>query len=49
MTTHDPVAASHADAVVFVVDGRIVGRLIGAGPDEVADALTGFATRRSVA
>ena len=24
MVTHDPVAASHADTVIFLADGRIV-------------------------
>jgi putative ABC transport system ATP-binding protein len=27
MVTHDPIAASYADQVVFLVDGRIVGEL----------------------
>jgi putative ABC transport system ATP-binding protein len=27
MVTHDPVAAAHADEVVFLVDGRVVDRL----------------------
>ena len=27
MVTHDPVAASYADAVVFLVDGRVGGRM----------------------
>jgi putative ABC transport system ATP-binding protein len=27
MVTHDPVAAAHADAVLFLADGRIVGQL----------------------
>jgi putative ABC transport system ATP-binding protein len=27
MVTHDPVAAAHADRVVFLADGRIVGEL----------------------
>ncbi|WP_424187858.1 ABC transporter ATP-binding protein [Actinokineospora sp. G85] len=27
MVTHDPVAASYADSVVFLADGRIAGRL----------------------
>jgi putative ABC transport system ATP-binding protein len=28
MVTHDPVAASHADRVVFLADGRIVDELV---------------------
>ncbi len=27
MVTHDPVAAAHADAVVFLVDGRVAGAM----------------------
>jgi putative ABC transport system ATP-binding protein len=27
MVTHDPVAAAHADAVLFLADGRIVDRV----------------------
>jgi len=27
MVTHDPVAASHTDRVVFLADGRVVGEL----------------------
>src|SRR3954470_20268362 len=27
MVTHDPVAASYADTVVFLVDGRVAGRM----------------------
>jgi putative ABC transport system ATP-binding protein len=27
MVTHDPVAAAYADAVVFLVDGRVAGRI----------------------
>jgi putative ABC transport system ATP-binding protein len=39
MVTHDPGAAARADAVVFLRDGRIVDRLVGAGPRQVADRL----------
>jgi putative ABC transport system ATP-binding protein len=39
MVTHDPAAAARADAVVFLRDGRVVGRLAGAGAAEVADRL----------
>ncbi len=27
MVTHDPVAAAHADSVIFLADGHIVGTL----------------------
>ena len=36
MVTHDPVAASYADAVVFLVDGRIAGRMDRPTADAVA-------------
>jgi putative ABC transport system ATP-binding protein len=36
MVTHDPVAASYADTVVFLVDGRVAGRMDGPTADAVA-------------
>ncbi|GAA4988984.1 ABC transporter ATP-binding protein [Kineococcus glutinatus] len=36
MVTHDPVAASFADAVVFLVDGRVAGRMENPTADAVA-------------
>jgi putative ABC transport system ATP-binding protein len=39
MVTHDPVAASYADAVVFLADGRIVGHLEAPSPQTVLDQL----------
>jgi putative ABC transport system ATP-binding protein len=39
MVTHDPLAAASADSVVFLSDGRIVDRLVGPTPREVADRL----------
>jgi putative ABC transport system ATP-binding protein len=39
MVTHDPVAASYADRVVFLRDGRITSELHGPTPDSVLDAL----------
>ncbi|WP_255951838.1 ABC transporter ATP-binding protein [Streptomyces odontomachi] len=36
MVTHDPVAACHADRVVFLVDGRLNGELAGAGAEDIA-------------
>ncbi|HEY5987987.1 MAG TPA: ABC transporter ATP-binding protein [Streptosporangiaceae bacterium] len=39
MVTHDPVAAGHADSVVFLADGRIVGRLDGPTPQRVLDRM----------
>jgi putative ABC transport system ATP-binding protein len=41
MVTHDPTAASYADAVVFLSDGRVVATLADPTPDRVLDALRG--------
>ncbi|MFD4603926.1 ABC transporter ATP-binding protein [Streptomyces sp. NPDC058464] len=42
MVTHDPVAASCADRVVFLVDGRVDGELTGAKADAIATRMTGL-------
>ncbi len=39
MVTHDPTAASHADRILFLVDGSIVAELRQPTPDAVLDAL----------
>jgi putative ABC transport system ATP-binding protein len=39
MVTHDPVAASYADAVVFLGDGRIVDRLTEPTAQKVLDMM----------
>jgi putative ABC transport system ATP-binding protein len=39
MVTHDPAAASHADAVLFLTDGRIVDRLDRPSPSGILDRL----------
>ena len=39
MVTHDPVAASYADRVVFLADGRIAGGLDRPTPGSVLDAM----------
>jgi len=39
MVTHDPVAASYADRVVFLADGRLRGQLDHPTPDTVLDAM----------
>jgi putative ABC transport system ATP-binding protein len=41
LVTHDPVAAAHADEVLFLVDGRIVSRLSHPTVDAVATQLIG--------
>ncbi|MFE9776497.1 ABC transporter ATP-binding protein [Streptomyces sp. NPDC005931] len=40
MVSHDPVAASSADRVVFLVDGRVNGELIGASAEDIAACMT---------
>ena len=42
MVTHDPVAASYADRVVFLADGRIVGDLRDPTPDTILDRMRGL-------
>ncbi|WP_433464200.1 ABC transporter ATP-binding protein [Spirillospora sp. CA-128828] len=40
MVTHDPVAASYADTVLFLADGRIVDSLAAPSSDKVAARMT---------
>jgi putative ABC transport system ATP-binding protein len=40
MVTHDPGAAAHADAVVFLADGRIVDHMADPTADRVLDTIT---------
>ncbi|MYS93666.1 MULTISPECIES: ATP-binding cassette domain-containing protein, partial [Streptomyces] len=42
MVTHDPVAASYADRVIFLVDGRIVDEMIRPTADRVLDRMKEF-------
>jgi putative ABC transport system ATP-binding protein len=42
MVTHDPVAASFADRVVFLADGRIVDELLDPTPESVLDRMKSF-------
>ena len=39
MVTHDPVAASYADRVIFLQDGRIVDEMADPTPDRVLDRI----------
>lgn len=45
MVTHDPVAAAHADEVVFLADGRLVDRMTDPTAERVLDRLKAFDTR----
>lgn len=42
MVTHDPVAASYADRVVFLEDGKVVGEMHDPTPDSVIDRMRQF-------
>lgn len=39
MVTHDPVAASYADSVLFLADGRLAGEMTAPTADAVAERL----------
>ena len=39
MVTHDPLAASYADRVVMLADGKLAGELTEPTPETVLDAL----------
>ncbi|MEU5686439.1 ABC transporter ATP-binding protein [Streptomyces venezuelae] len=45
MVTHDPVAAAHADEVVFLADGRLVDRMESPTADRVLDRMKAFDAR----
>ncbi|HET6855652.1 MAG TPA: ABC transporter ATP-binding protein [Streptomyces sp.] len=46
MVTHDPVAAAHADEVLFLADGRLVDRMDAPTAERVLDRLKAFDTGR---
>jgi putative ABC transport system ATP-binding protein len=39
MVTHEPVAASRADQVLFLADGQIVGELAEPTPESILDRM----------
>jgi len=49
MVTHDPVAASYADRVVFLADGRLAGDLLDPQVDEIAGRLAHLGASRKAA
>ena len=49
MVTHDPVAASYADRVVFLADGRLVGELRDPTAESVLDRIKALEVRGGVA
>ncbi|WUT80460.1 ABC transporter ATP-binding protein [Streptomyces sp. NBC_00669] len=45
MVTHDPVAASYADRVLFLADGNLAGELVAPDPTAVADRMVALTSR----
>jgi putative ABC transport system ATP-binding protein len=45
MVTHDPVAASFADRVLFLADGALAGELTAPDPAAVADRMVALTAR----
>ncbi|MEH0404563.1 ABC transporter ATP-binding protein [Streptomyces sp. B21-089] len=45
LVTHDPVAASYADSVLFLADGRLAGHLAAPTPATVAERMTHLGDR----
>ncbi len=45
MVTHDPVAASYADQVVFLADGVLAGSMLSPTAEQVADRMTHLGAR----
>ena len=45
MVTHDPVAASYADRVLYLADGRIVDEMLNPTADQVLDRMKDFDAR----
>ncbi len=42
MVTHDPNAASYADRVIFLADGRVSGEMVDPTPERILDKLKGL-------
>ena len=42
MVTHDPIAASYADRIVFLADRRIVDEMFSPTPDTALDRMKRF-------
>ncbi|MCC3292115.1 MULTISPECIES: ABC transporter ATP-binding protein [unclassified Arthrobacter] len=45
MVTHDPVAAGHADTVIFLADGRLDGSMTGATAQDVSERMANLGER----
>jgi putative ABC transport system ATP-binding protein len=46
MVTHDPIAASYADRIIFLVDGRVVQDLTKSTPEEISSYMLGIERAR---
>ena len=46
MVTHDPAAASYADSVLFLADGRFAGELRDPTAEAVGERMTGLTSGR---
>ena len=44
MVTHDPAAASYADRILFLADGRIVSEMLEPDADAVLDRMKSIET-----
>ena len=42
MVSHDPVAASYADRILVIADGRLVADHGALSPQQISDLLIGF-------
>jgi putative ABC transport system ATP-binding protein len=42
MVTHDPIAASYADRIVFLADGRVVDEMLQPTADRVLERMKRF-------
>ena len=45
MVTHDPIAASYADRILFLADGRVVEDRAGSTPEEISSFMLGMEAR----
>jgi len=45
MVTHDPVAASYADRIVFLADGRVIAERERSSAEEISAFMLGMEAR----
>jgi putative ABC transport system ATP-binding protein len=39
MVTHDPIAASYADRILFLVDGKVVDQFERSSPEQISQRM----------